>query len=84
VAEIEQLGEEDRAREALVLGLRRLEGVERAAFLARFGFRVDDLGGDDLHRFVNEGLIDDDGRRIRLTRRGLLVSDALWPALVRV
>ncbi len=84
VADAEELGSEDRAREALVIGMRRLEGVDRAAFAERFGFSVDELGGQDLRRFVAEGLLIDDGDRVRLTRRGLLVSDAIWPTLLRV
>lgn len=64
--------------------MRRLEGVDRAAFAERFGFSVDELGGQDLRRFVAEGLLIDDGDRVRLTRRGLLVSDAIWPTLLRV
>jgi hypothetical protein len=28
------------------------------------------------------GLLDDDGERLRLTREGLFVSDAIWPELL--
>jgi oxygen-independent coproporphyrinogen-3 oxidase len=84
VADAEELVPEDRAREALVLGLRRLDGVERRSFAERFGFEIDALGGSDLRRFVDQGWIADDGERLRLTRHGLLISDSLWPALLRV
>lgn len=83
VAEREQLEPEDRAREALVLGLRRLEGIERHAFAQRTGFELDTLAGPSLRRHVQWGLMVDDGRRIRLSRRGLLVSDSLWPEYLR-
>src|SRR5690606_29027432 len=82
VAETETLGAEPRARERLVFGLRRLEGIERAAFAAETGWSVDELAGRELTRYVSLGLIDDDGQRIRLTREGLLISDSLWPALL--
>ena len=82
VAEQESLGPEDRAREALVLGLRRLAGVDRAAFAARTNYGIDELGGSALRDFVERGLLADDGRTVRLTREGLLVSDALWPKLL--
>ena len=46
VDESELLGPEDKAREALVLGLRRVqEGIDRQAFFAEFGYYVDELGG---------------------------------------
>jgi len=83
VAECEQLSPEDRGREALVFGLRRLEGVDRAEFAGRTGFRLDHLAGPALLQFIQQGLLEDDGHRLRLTRRGLLVSDSLWPAFLR-
>ena len=83
VAQSEQLGPEDAARERLVFGLRRLEGIDVAAFAATTGFSADDLGGAALTRFVEQGLLDLSGSRLRLTRRGLLVSDAMWPKVLR-
>lgn len=84
VAESEVLSPEDRAREALVLGLRRMRGVERAAFRRDFGYEVDELAGAALERFVAQGWLADHGDRLALTSAGLVVSDALWPALLRV
>ncbi len=43
------------------------------------GFGIDELVGPALRRFVDQGLLEETGGRIRLTRAGLLVSDALWP-----
>ncbi|HEY1600549.1 MAG TPA: radical SAM family heme chaperone HemW [Pirellulales bacterium] len=83
VAEQETLDAVDRAREMLVLGLRRLAGVDRAEFRSRAGFAVDELGGEALQGFVDRGLLEDTGHAVRLSRAGLLVSDALWPKLLR-
>jgi oxygen-independent coproporphyrinogen-3 oxidase len=82
VAEREELCPEARAREFLVFGLRRLEGVSRHDFEQRTGFEVDDLVATELERFVGLKLLADDGQRIRLTREGLFVSDAIWPELL--
>ena len=79
VAEQERLPPEERARELLVFALRRLEGVERNWFLVRTGYEINELIGDPLAKFVASGLLHDDGRRVRLTRQGLLVSDSIWP-----
>jgi oxygen-independent coproporphyrinogen-3 oxidase len=79
VAEREQLAPEDRARELLVFGLRRMAGVDRAWFAARSGFTIDALVGPALRRFVDLGMLEDTGDAIRLTREGLLLSDAIWP-----
>lgn len=82
VAESERLSPEERARERLVFGLRRLKGVDREDFATATGFGVDDLAGAAIKRFVRDGLLADDGARVRLTRDGLLVSDAIWPELL--
>src|SRR6185503_14331172 len=48
IAESEQLGPEDSARERLVFALRRLEGIDTADFAAATGYSVERLGADDL------------------------------------
>jgi putative oxygen-independent coproporphyrinogen III oxidase len=83
VAESETLEPEDRAREHLVFALRRIEGIERGPFAERTGFDVDALVGESLKRFVALGLLEDDGRRIKLSREGLFVSDSIWPHFLR-
>ena len=82
VAEREQLTPEQRARETLVFGLRQLDGVSRAAFEEQSGFSIDQLAGPEIGRFVEQELLCLVGDRLRLTREGLLVSDALWPSLL--
>jgi len=82
VSEREQLDAEQRAREQLVFGLRRLAGVERNAFKERTGFEIDTLAAAPIAQFIDLGMLADDGQQIRLTREGLLVSDALWPELL--
>ncbi len=81
-SEREELSAEDRARELLVFGLRRIEGVARSWFKARTGLEIDELVAAPLKKFVGLGLLEDDGQRIRLTRDGLFVSDAIWPELL--
>jgi oxygen-independent coproporphyrinogen-3 oxidase len=82
VAEVDELDPRARACERLVFALRRLAGVQRDWFEAATRFTVDELAGAKIRRYVEVGLLDDDGQTIRLTRNGLLVSDALWPELL--
>jgi oxygen-independent coproporphyrinogen-3 oxidase len=79
VAERDVLAPSDRARELLVIGLRRIEGVDRFDFHRLTGFNVDELAGKAIARHVRSGFLADDGTRVQLTREGLFVSDALWP-----
>ncbi|MEX2285939.1 MAG: radical SAM family heme chaperone HemW, partial [Planctomycetaceae bacterium] len=61
VAERERLSDEERAREALVIGLRRCAGIEKAAFRKLTGFDMDELAGSTIERHCHAGLLEDDG-----------------------
>lgn len=82
IAEQEELDAEQRAREMLVFGLRRIAGVKRKMFSDRTGLSMDDLAGPEIAKFVELGMLADDGEKVQLTRDGLLVSDSLWPELL--
>lgn len=83
VSESETLAPEDAARERLVFGLRRLEGINLAEFAAATSYSVTELGGAALKRFVELELLRQTGERLSLTRAGLLVSDSIWPEFLR-
>ncbi len=82
VAEVETLGPEDAARERLVFGLRRLEGVQLDDFARDTGFTVRQLAAGPLDRIIDNGLLAIIDGRLRLTRAGLMISDSLWPELL--
>jgi oxygen-independent coproporphyrinogen-3 oxidase len=82
VADREELLPEARARERLVLGMRRLRGVDKREFAAASGFEVDALAGPPIKKFAAAGLLNDSPTNVRLTREGLFVSDGLWPELL--
>jgi len=79
VGDVDRMTAEQAARERIVVGLRRRDGLDRAAFQATTGFEIDALAGPAISRWLAAGFAADDGRRVRLTREGLLVSDMLWP-----
>jgi oxygen-independent coproporphyrinogen-3 oxidase len=79
----ERLEPEARARETAMLMLRRtILGIDRADFALRTGFSVDDLLGQELRRFVGEGLLEDDGRRLKLSGEGIFLADRVFCELV--
>jgi oxygen-independent coproporphyrinogen III oxidase len=82
VAEREKLAPEAAAREFLVFSLRRIEGVSRSAFQGRTNHELDTLISAPLKKFVELGLLTDDGERVKLTREGLFVSDAIGPEML--
>jgi oxygen-independent coproporphyrinogen III oxidase len=78
----EELGPEERARETMALQLRRAPGIDRAAFRAQTGFGLDAVAGDALGALVGQGLLEDDGVRVRLTRAGKYVADGVIERLL--
>jgi oxygen-independent coproporphyrinogen-3 oxidase len=82
IFQAEELGPEERARETLALGLRRSEGVERAAFRVQTGFELDELAGPAVAPQAARGLLRDDGKRVCLTRAGKYVADGVIEALL--
>ena len=79
VAESETLSAEEIARERTVFGLRRLEGIDLDEIQTQTGCDLNVLLGDSLQRHLDAGRLVCDGRRLQLSREGLLVSDAIWP-----
>ena len=76
--DVDAMTAEQAARERIVVGLRRRDGLDREEFRAASGFDLNALAGDAVRCWAAQGLATDDGRRVQLTRAGLLVSDALW------
>ena len=65
-----------RCEEALFMGLRLSEGIDLAGMRARYGVDVWARYGERLRPFEHAGhLVHEPGRRIRLTRQGMLVAN---------
>ncbi|MEJ5274579.1 MAG: radical SAM family heme chaperone HemW [Thermogemmata sp.] len=80
----EKLSPWERACETLAVQLRRRRGIDRRAFHEQTGVAVDELAGGAIRQLQEEGLLEEEGAALRLTRRGLFVADAviaqLWAA----
>jgi oxygen-independent coproporphyrinogen-3 oxidase len=78
----ETLDEATRAFEAVALGLRRVDGLSRAAFAAEFGSDPVERFADAVAATVADGLVEGTPEHLRLTADGrLLASEALIPFL---
>ena len=79
----ETLEPEPRARETAVLMLRRtIGGLDRDDFTRRTGFDLDTLAGPTIAKYVERGLLEDDGRRVRFTPDGIFLADSVLCDLV--
>ncbi|MDO4285953.1 MAG: radical SAM family heme chaperone HemW [Eubacteriales bacterium] len=73
--EIHRLSLQERMEEFMFLGLRLTAGIPEAEFAERFGRRIDEIYGKQLERHAAQGLLVREDGRIRLTDRGLDVSN---------
>ena len=68
--------------DAMILGLRLLEGVSTAEFAARFGATPEEAFPRAIERHLATGLLGRVEDRLRLTARGLLLSNAVFVDLL--
>ena len=73
---------EDKRKEYMLLGLRKIEGVSIQKFKEKFIENPIFLFRKELEKLVNEELIAIDGDCIRLTNRGLDLANIVWEEFV--
>jgi oxygen-independent coproporphyrinogen-3 oxidase len=61
--------------ETMMMGLRLIAGVSDARFRARFGIGLAEVFGAELSRLADQGLLEWNGQRARLTPRGRLLGN---------
>ena len=67
----------DSMEEFMFLGLRMTDGVSIREFYDAFGFSMDDIYGDVIRKYIENGLLERGDDRIALTARGLDVSNVV-------
>ncbi len=72
----------DRAIEILLTGLRTSKGWEHSEFKLKTGFDYNKLRYKQINHCVSKGLIHKEENRIKLTKRGMLLSDYVERELI--
>lgn len=80
VDEVQSL--EDKRKEYMLLGLRKIEGISIQKFKEKFVENPIFLFRKELEKLVNEKLISIDGDCIRLTNKGLDLANIVWEEFV--
>lgn len=73
----EHLSQREQMEEEMFLGLRKKSGVCMARFEEKFGRSFDGLYGEIIRDLVQQGLMQIDGDRVRMTKRGLFLGDTV-------
>ena len=73
----EHLSQKEKMEEEMFLGLRKKSGVSMARFEEKFGRSFDELYGEIVRDLVQKGLMQIEGDRVRMTKRGLFLGDTV-------
>ena len=73
----EHLSPKEQMEEEMFLGLRKKSGVSMVRFEEKFGRSFDGLYGEIVKDLVQQGLMQIDGDRVRMTKRGLFLGDTV-------
>ena len=76
------LTREDEISETIILGLRMTRGVDLDRFEETFSVRAEDLFSEEIQEFRQEGLLELTDHHLRLTDRGLDVSNLVMSSFV--
>ena len=82
IVERTTLSERDRRRERLAFGLRMRAGVPLGRFAEVEGATPQEVGGEALARFAEQGLVEFTPSVVRLTARGLMFADTVMRELI--
>ena len=78
----EFLGLAPRFRETMIMGLRMIAGIAVQKLQDRFDMTPQDYYGDTLNRLIQQGLLIEQGSKIRLTDKGLPIANQVLSVLV--
>ena len=73
----EHLIQKEQMEEEMFLGLRKKSGVSMTRFEEKFGRSFDGLYGEIVKDLVQQGLMQIEGDRVRMTKRGLFLGDTV-------
>jgi oxygen-independent coproporphyrinogen-3 oxidase len=82
VSERRELSDSERLEEALFTGLRLTDGIDLAEIGARYGTDIWGKYGSALTPFIGDGLLINDGRRLRFSREGMLLANEILQVFV--
>lgn len=80
--EVQPLTLQEQMEEFMFLGLRLTEGVDLEEFRRCFGKTADEIYGKQMRDFVAQGLLEREGQRLRLTPRGIDVSNVVFASFL--
>ena len=80
--DVEELDLLDLEKEFVILGLRKTDGININEFKSRFKVDIYSIFGQEINKFLNNGLLEKNGENIRLTDRGQDLANTVWQEFI--
>ncbi|EGT3600172.1 radical SAM family heme chaperone HemW [Clostridium perfringens] len=77
VEEIINNSKNDNMEEFMFMGLRKINGIDENEFKKRFGMNINDVYGEILNKYIDEGLLIRESGRIFLSEKGIEISNVI-------
>lgn len=77
VEEIINNSKNDNMEEFMFMGLRKINGIDENEFKKRFSMNINDVYGEILNKYIDEGLLISDSGRIFLSEKGIEISNII-------
>ena len=78
----EEIDEQTRLKEAVFLGLRLRDGIDLEDFFLQYGVDLVSVKGEKINELSASGFLEFEGRRLRLSQKGVLVSNTIFSELI--
>ncbi|WP_067727398.1 radical SAM family heme chaperone HemW [Oceanobacillus damuensis] len=78
VLQVDPISLKEKVEEEMFLGLRKINGINKAHFQSRFGFRAEELYKKEVEELINNGLLKETGMAIQLTDKGMLLGNRVF------
>ena len=77
VEEIINNSKNDNMEEFMFMGLRKINGIDENEFKKRFSMNINDVYGEILNKYIDEGLLIRESGRIFLSEKGIEISNVI-------
>ncbi len=77
VEEIINNSKNDNMEEFMFMGLRKINGIDENEFKNRFSMNINDVYGEILNKYIDEGLLIRESERIFLSEKGIEISNII-------
>lgn len=74
---------QEKMEEEMFLGLRKMEGVSKSTFFAKYNQFLDEIFGVEIEKLIQKGLLDVNGDVVKLSHKGKFFGNEVFQAFIK-